>query len=87
MRSPLKRTPNRLTSWRCSFCARSGQRSTLPPCAAAPLGLIVAGPVAEIVGVGVWYLAAGIACVTMGISGFFGPALMGIEDGTAEGVA
>ena len=55
--------------------------------AAAPLGLIVAAPVAEIVGVGVWYLAAGIACVAMGIAGFFAPALMGIEDGTAEGVA
>ena len=55
--------------------------------AAAPLGLIVAAPVAEIVGVGVWYLAAGIACVAMGIAGFFSPALMGIEDGTAEGVA
>lgn len=54
---------------------------------AAPLGLIVAAPVAEIVGVGVWYLAGGIACVAMGIAGFFAPALMGIEDGTAEGVA
>jgi DHA3 family macrolide efflux protein-like MFS transporter len=55
--------------------------------AAAPLGLIVAAPVAEITGVGVWYLAGGIACVAMGIAGFFAPALMGIEDGTAEGVA
>ena len=55
--------------------------------AAAPLGLIVAAPVAEIVGVGVWYLAGGIACVAMGIAGFFAPALMGIEDGAAEGVA
>jgi MFS transporter, DHA3 family, macrolide efflux protein len=55
--------------------------------AAAPLGLIVAAPVAEIVGVGIWYLAGGIACVAMGIAGFLAPALMGIEDGTAEGVA
>lgn len=55
--------------------------------AAAPLGLIAAAPVAEIVGVGVWYLAGGIACVAMGIAGFFAPALMGIEDGAAEGVA
>jgi hypothetical protein len=52
----------------------------------APLGLIVAAPVAEIVGVGVWYVAGGMACVTMGIAGFFAPALLGIEDGT-EGVA
>jgi DHA3 family macrolide efflux protein-like MFS transporter len=53
----------------------------------APLGLIMAAPVAEIVGVGMWYLAGGIACVAMGIAGFFAPALMGIEDGAAEGVA
>ena len=55
--------------------------------AAAPLGLLVAAPVAEMVGVGVWYLAGGIACVAMGIAGFSAPALMGIEDGPAEGVA
>lgn len=55
--------------------------------AVAPLGLIVAAPVAEIVGVGVWYLAGGFACVAMGIAGFFAPALMGIEDGAAEEVA
>jgi DHA3 family macrolide efflux protein-like MFS transporter len=49
--------------------------------AAAPLGLIVAAPVAEIVGVGAWYVAGGIACVTMGVAGFFAPALMAIEEG------
>jgi DHA3 family macrolide efflux protein-like MFS transporter len=54
--------------------------------AAAPLGLIAAAPVADIVGVGAWYLAAGIACVAMGIAGFFAPPLMRIEDGAAEGV-
>jgi len=52
--------------------------------AVAPLGLILAAPVAEIVGVGVWYLAGGIACVAMGIAGFFAPALMVIEDGRGE---
>ena len=55
--------------------------------AVAPLSLIVAAPVAEVVGVGAWYLAGGLACVAMGIAGFFAPALMGIEDGTGEGVA
>ncbi len=49
--------------------------------AAAPLGLVVAAPVADIVGVGLWYLAAGLACVALGIGGFFAPVLMGIEDG------
>jgi DHA3 family macrolide efflux protein-like MFS transporter len=47
--------------------------------AAAPLGLILAAPVADTVGVGTWYLAGGIACVAMGIAGFFVPPLMGIE--------
>ena len=47
--------------------------------AAAPLGLILAAPVAELVGVGAWYLAGGAACVAMGIWGFLVPALMGIE--------
>jgi DHA3 family macrolide efflux protein-like MFS transporter len=51
--------------------------------AAAPIGLIMAAPVAEIVGVGAWYLAAGMACVAMGIAGFFAPALMRIEDASA----
>jgi DHA3 family macrolide efflux protein-like MFS transporter len=54
---------------------------------AAPLGLIVAASVAEIVDVGVWYLAGGMACVGMGIAGFFAPSLMGIEDGATEGEA
>ena len=52
--------------------------------AAAPVGLILAAPVAEIVGVGAWYLAAGIACVAMGIGGLFSTALMRIEDPAAE---
>jgi DHA3 family macrolide efflux protein-like MFS transporter len=53
--------------------------------AAAPLGLLMAAPVAELVGVGVWYLAAGLACVAMGLAGFFATALMKIED--SAGVA
>jgi DHA3 family macrolide efflux protein-like MFS transporter len=48
--------------------------------AAAPLGLIAAAPVAEVLGVGAWYLAAGFACVAMGIAGFLAPSLMRIED-------
>ena len=32
-------------------------------------------------------MAGGIACMAMGIAAFFAPALMGIEDGTAEAAA
>jgi DHA3 family macrolide efflux protein-like MFS transporter len=52
--------------------------------AVAPLGLIVAAPVAERVGVGAWYLAGGAACVVMGIGGFFQTPLMRIETGTTD---
>ena len=48
--------------------------------AAAPLGLVVAAPVAEIVGVGAWYLAGGAVCAAMGVAGFFAPSLLRIED-------
>jgi DHA3 family macrolide efflux protein-like MFS transporter len=49
--------------------------------AAAPLGLLFAAPVAELAGVGSWYLAGGAACVTLGVAGFFAPAVVGIEAG------
>ncbi len=47
---------------------------------AAPLGLIVAAPVAERLDVGAWYVAAGAACVAMGIAGLLAPSVRGIED-------
>lgn len=48
--------------------------------ATAPIGLLVAAPVAEIVGVRTWYLAGGAMCLVMGIVGFLVPALMRIEE-------
>jgi len=48
--------------------------------AVAPIGLVVAAPVAEIVGVGAWYLAGGAACLVLGVAGFFARPLMAIED-------
>jgi MFS transporter, DHA3 family, macrolide efflux protein len=47
--------------------------------AMSPLSLIIAGPVADALGLRVWYVAAGIFCAIMGISGFFIPALIHIE--------
>jgi DHA3 family macrolide efflux protein-like MFS transporter len=55
--------------------------------AVAPVGLLVAAPVAEIVGVGAWYLAGGAACVAMGIAGFFAPSLLAIEETPPEAAA
>ena len=50
-----------------------------------PLGLLLAAPIAEMVGVRAWYLAGGLTCIAMGIAGFFLPSLMRIEE-TPAGV-
>lgn len=46
----------------------------------SPLGLLIAGPVTDAVGVQVWYVAAGAMCIAAGIVGFFIPAVRHIED-------
>jgi DHA3 family macrolide efflux protein-like MFS transporter len=44
-----------------------------------PLGLLVAGPVADRLGVRVWYVAGGAICVLVTIGALFVPAIMNIE--------
>jgi DHA3 family macrolide efflux protein-like MFS transporter len=48
--------------------------------ATAPLGLLLAAPIAEMVGVRAWYLAGGLSCIAMGVAGFLLPSLMRIEE-------
>jgi DHA3 family macrolide efflux protein-like MFS transporter len=48
--------------------------------ATAPLGLLLAAPVAEMVGVRAWYVTGGLVCLSMGVAGFFLPSLMRIEE-------
>jgi MFS transporter, DHA3 family, macrolide efflux protein len=48
--------------------------------AMSPIGLIIAGPVADWLGVQTWYLIGGGVTILMGIGGFFIPLLMNIED-------
>jgi DHA3 family macrolide efflux protein-like MFS transporter len=61
--------------------------------AATPLGMLIAGPVADALGVRVWYLIGGTACILMGVGGFFVPVVVHLEDDRAadqaseEGVA
>jgi DHA3 family macrolide efflux protein-like MFS transporter len=50
----------------------------------APIGLVAAAPVAEIVGVGAWYLAGGVVCMVMGLAGFLVPSLLAIEEDGAN---
>jgi DHA3 family macrolide efflux protein-like MFS transporter len=47
--------------------------------AMAPLGLIIAGPVAEVIGVRPWYWAGGLVCVLMALACFLIPSVMAFE--------
>jgi MFS transporter, DHA3 family, macrolide efflux protein len=46
----------------------------------SPLSLLVAGPIADMLGIRVWYWVAGIACLVMPVAMLFLPALMQIEE-------
>jgi DHA3 family macrolide efflux protein-like MFS transporter len=46
----------------------------------SPIGLIIAGPVADVFGVPSWFVIGGVATMLMGITGFFIPAIMNIEE-------
>lgn len=45
----------------------------------SPIGLVVAGPVSDWLGLQVWYVAAGVLVTVVGVAGFFIPALAHIE--------
>ena len=48
--------------------------------AISPLGLAVAGPVADRLGVQIWYIVGGGVCMGMGILAFFVPSILNMED-------
>ena len=52
--------------------------------AMSPLGMAIAGPVADAFGVQVWFVMGGVVCVLMGLSAFFIPAIVHLEDGRGE---
>jgi DHA3 family macrolide efflux protein-like MFS transporter len=45
----------------------------------APLGLAIAGPVADLIGARTWFVIGGTALSLMGVLGFFIPAIMNLE--------
>ena len=49
--------------------------------AMSPLGLVIAGPIADKLGVQTWFIIGGIVTIGMGIIGVFIPAIMHFEDG------
>jgi len=48
--------------------------------AMTPLSLAVAGPVSDLIGIRTWYLFGGAACLLMGATAFFIPAIMKVEE-------
>ncbi len=54
--------------------------------AMSPLSLAVAGPIADALGIPPWYVAAGIACILMGVLGFLIKPIMQIEEKSGQEV-
>jgi len=50
--------------------------------AMSPLGLIVAGPISDLVSIQIWYIVGSVVTLGFGIGGFFSKALLSIEEGT-----
>jgi len=48
--------------------------------AISPLGLLIAGPLSDALGIQVWFWVGGIICAIIGIAGFFVPAIMDLEN-------
>ena len=55
--------------------------------AMSPIGLLIAGPVADTFGVQSWYILGGMVCTLMGVAGFFIPAILTLEDGRSAPAA
>lgn len=48
--------------------------------AAAPLGLAIAGPLADLLGANVWFILGGLICLTMSVVAYCSPAIRHLED-------
>ena len=48
--------------------------------AISPIGLLIAGPFSDWLGIRVWFWAGGFVCVVIAIAGLFIPAVMGLEN-------
>jgi DHA3 family macrolide efflux protein-like MFS transporter len=46
----------------------------------APLGMAIAGPLADALGIQTWFVISGVASLLMGIDGFLTPSIMHLED-------
>ena len=48
--------------------------------AIAPLGLLIAGPFSDWLGIRIWFWAGGLLCVLIALSAFFRPVIMNVEE-------
>lgn len=48
--------------------------------AMTPLGLIIAGPLSELVGIQIWYIVGAVACFGFGLGGRFSKTVLSLED-------
>ena len=46
----------------------------------SPIGLAIAGPVSDALGLQVWYVTAGVLCAASGLAGFLVPSIVHIEE-------
>ena len=53
----------------------------------SPIGLAIAGPVSDSVGLQVWYLTAAVLCGLIGVAGFFIPVIVNVEQNGHSEVA
>lgn len=52
--------------------------------AMSPLGLIVAGPISDLISIQIWYIVGSVVTLGFGIGGFFSKALMNMEENNAS---
>jgi DHA3 family macrolide efflux protein-like MFS transporter len=50
----------------------------------SPIGLAIAGPVSDLVGLQVWYVVGGLLCGAIGLASFFIPVMLNIEQNGHE---
>ena len=53
----------------------------------SPIGLAIAGPVSDALGLQVWYVTAGVLCAASGLAGFLVPSIVHIEENHGRPVA
>lgn len=52
--------------------------------AMSPLGLLLAGPISELISIQIWYIVGSIVTLGFGVGGFFSKALMNMEENNAS---